>query len=109
MFGFNRGDELDDATREKIAIVATDFVFLCLGIRRKVKGERDDEDHVRHETRLKIDRFAYDVRCLPEFLEFTGSNGSYSILSFAALHQVSDKRRWLFVRPTVKPIHGSIR
>jgi hypothetical protein len=51
----NEGDELDDAMREKIAIEATHFVFLCMAVRTKVKGERDDGNYVGPGTRLKID------------------------------------------------------
>lgn len=87
----NEGDKLDDTTREKIAIEATHFVFLRMGVRTKEKGERDDGDYVRPGTRLKIDLLD-GVGLFPEFLKFAGSNGSHRILGFAAIQDVSDDR-----------------
>ena len=94
MYGLvsNEGDELDDATGEKIAIAAAHFIFLRIGARTKEKGERDDGDYVRPGTWLKID-LLYEVRLLLEFLEFSSSNGSQRILGFAAIQDVSDNRR----------------
>ena len=103
----NAGDEIDDATREKIAIVANHFVLLGIAAPMKESAENEDVAYVGLGIRPKMDLLD-SVRRLLERLKLTGSNGSHRILGFAACQDVSDIRRHGFVRSAIEPIRISI-